>query len=255
VAAVLQALAITAARNVSSGADELRVAVGGRSLSLAAGLLSESTVWAVLRLLRDLDGSPVGLVVKGVGTEADTYALVTPDVVDPDPDAAGRPAVDVVHDAWSVLGSQHRRVYETIAEQGIEGIADIANNARVSISSAYDAVAELCRVGLLSRGRGWVRPGETTLDEIAARHGLGRSRSLRVTLYRAARQRWRQWLADRPLKAALATEQRQGGRSIHTFVDAALSAADYTDYLTAVVMEGPPAGGTECDVSDMSEAA
>jgi len=258
VAAVLQAVAISAVRNVGRGAGELRVAVGGRSLSLAAGLLSESTVWAVLRLLRDLDGSPIRLVVKGVGTEADTYALVTPDVVDPDPDAVGRPAVDVVHDAWSVVGWQHRRVYETIAQHGIQGIADIANNARVSISSAYDTVAELCRVGLLTRGRGWVRPGETTLDDIAAQHGLGGSRCMRVALYRAARQRWRQWLADRPLKAALAAQHRNAGRSMHTLVDVVLSAADYTDYLTAVVMQGPPAGRTECGVGDhdgISEAA
>lgn len=249
VAAVLQALAVSAARTVKPGSPCMRVAMGGRSLSLAAGLLSESTVWATLRLLRDLDGSPVRLVAKGIGVEADTYELVTPAIVDPDPDATGRPTVDTVHDAWSILGWQHRRVYEMVTQCGLQKVADIAMAARVSTSSVYDSMAELCRVGLLSRGRGWVDVGETSLDDIAAQHRCGRLRSYRVRLYRGARQRWRQWLADRPLKSVLTAAREIPSNSVG-LVDTLLGTA-HEDYLAAVMDAGPPLEpGEECDVGD-----
>ena len=63
-AAVLQALAISAVRAGELVNGVPVVAIGGRSLSIAAGLLSESTVWAVLRTLRDMSGAPILLVNK-----------------------------------------------------------------------------------------------------------------------------------------------------------------------------------------------
>ncbi len=249
VAAVLQALAVSAARNDCGDPGEvLQVSVGGRSLSLAAGMLSESTVWAVLRLLRELDGSPVRLVEKGSGTEADSYALITPDVTDPTPDAAGRSAVEGVHPAWSVLGWQHRRVYETILSQGLRSVTDIAAAARVSLSSAYDSIAALCRAGLLERGRGWVGLAAETLDDIAARNGLERTRRTRINLYRAARERWKKWLEERPLKAALAVVRHTMTRSGHILIDLVLTATDYDDYMAAVMRDEPPAEHHEHDV-------
>lgn len=249
-AAVLQALAVSAARNACAADEVLQVAVGGRSLSLAAGLLSESTVWAVLRFLRDLDGSPVQLVEKGSGTAADTYALIAPDVQDPTPDAAGRPCVDGVHPAWSVLGWQHRRVYETISGQELRSVTAIATAARVSISSAYDSIAALCRAGLLERGRGWVEAAATSLDDIAARNGLERTRRTRINLYRAARERWKKWLEERPLKAALFVVRHAMTRSGHILVDLALSATEYDDYMEAVMRDGPSAEHHEIDVGE-----
>lgn len=240
VAAVLQALAVSITQSRPAEGAALQVAFGGRSLSLAAGLLSESTVWAVLRLLRDLEGSPIQLVEKGTGKAADTYELVTGDVVDPAPDAPGRPTVDGVHTAWSVLGWQHRRVYEVATEQDLRTVAEIAAAARVSASSAYDSIAALCRVGLLHRGRGWVAVGATTLDDIAARHGLERTRRTRITLYRKARERWNKWLEERPIKAALAVVRHAMSRGGHVLVDLVLTDTEYEDYLTAVMRNEPP---------------
>ncbi|MEN4397339.1 hypothetical protein [Mycolicibacterium conceptionense] len=248
VAALLQALSVSAARTADGRGRQLQVAVGGRSLSLAAGLLSESTVWATLRLLRELDGSPVRLVEKGSGPDADTYALVIPDVVDPTPDAAGRPEVSGVHPAWSVLGWQHRRIYETITEQGLRAVVDIAAAAHVSISSAYDTIAELCRSGLLRRGRGWVAAGDITLDDIAGRYGLERTRRTRIQLYRAARERWKKWLAERPFEPALAVVHHSVTRSGHILIDTVLTAADYADYLAAIMRDEPPRDDGEHDV-------
>jgi hypothetical protein len=107
---VLQALAVSAARAGSVIDGVPVVAVGGRSLSLAAGLLSESTVWAILRRLRETPGAPILLIAKGSGLVADRYALTTPDITDPTPDDPGRPAVTDVHPAWAVLGHPHRRI-------------------------------------------------------------------------------------------------------------------------------------------------
>ena len=104
------ALAVSAARAGSVIDGVPVVAVGGRSFSLAAGLLSESTVWAILRRLRETPGAPILLIAKGSGLVADRYALTTPDITDPTPDDPGRPAVTDVHPAWAVLGHQHRRI-------------------------------------------------------------------------------------------------------------------------------------------------
>ena len=97
---MLQALAVSAAPAGSVIDGVPVVAVGGRSLSLAAGLLSESTVWAILRRLRETPGAPILLIAKGSGLVADRYALTTPDITDPTPDDPGRPAVTDVHPAW-----------------------------------------------------------------------------------------------------------------------------------------------------------
>jgi hypothetical protein len=240
VAAVLQALAVCTARTVQRSGGSLQLAVGGRGLSLAAGMLSASTVWSTLRLLRELDGSPVRLVEKGFGAEADTYVLVTPDVVDRTPDAAGRPSVSGVHPAWSVLGWQHRRVYETVLGQGLHTVSEVAAAARVSSSSAYESIAELCRCGLLSRSRGWVGAGRTTLDEIAARVGLERTRRDRIAGYRAARRRWMQWLAERAFKRVLAVVGHAMTRTGHVFIDVTLTATEYDEYLADVMRHEPP---------------
>lgn len=241
VAAVLQALAVSAARAGETIEGEHTVAVGGRSLSLAAGLLSETTVWAVLRMLREMPGSPIRLVEQGGGTSADRYALVRPDVLDPSPDGAGRPVVEGVHEAWSTLGVQHRRIYEAVAALGVEKVTDIASAARVSLSAAYESVAVLCGVGLLRRGRGWVRPGDTTLDDIAGQHRLDRLRRRRINFYRAARVRWRKWLASRPLELMLRAVRQVATKTGRILITVDLKGAEYDDYLAAVLTEGPPA--------------
>lgn len=107
---MLQALAVSAARAGSVIDGVPVVAVGGRSLSLAAGLLSESTVWGDSAPAARDPGAPILLIAKGSGLVADRYALTTPDITDPTPDDPGRPAVTDVHPAWAVLGHPHRRI-------------------------------------------------------------------------------------------------------------------------------------------------
>ena len=165
-AAVLQALAVSAVRAGELVNNVPVVAVGGRSLSIAAGLLSESTVWAVLRTLRDMPGAPILLVTKGTGLKADRYALTKPDIRDPHPNEPDRPMVTDVHDAWSVIGLQHRRVYETIAATGLDNARQLAAAARTSQSSTYNSLAELARIGLVRRRHGTITLSDTGLDDI-----------------------------------------------------------------------------------------
>jgi hypothetical protein len=240
VAAVLQALAISAVRAGELVNGVPVVAVGGRSLSIAAGLLSESTVWAVLRMLRDTPGAPILLVAKGAGLNADRYGLTTPDLRDPYPDELGRPAVTDVHDAWSVIGLQHRRVYEAIANTGLDNAGELAAAARMSASSTYNSLAELARIGLICRRAGVITLGDTTLDDIATQHRVAEVRSSRITVHRAARMQWQTWLATRRIRptepAATIT-----AAVIVPHVVLAFDAINQADYLTSVMATGPPA--------------
>jgi hypothetical protein len=174
------------------------VAVGGRSLSLATGLLSEDAVWRVLRDLRDRPGAPLILTRTHVGAEADTYALTMQHTVATHALSGDRVRVEPVHDAWSVAGHHLRRIYELVACHGLTEKADVYAAALVSRTTGDDAVIALEILGLLTRtGRGTVAVGPTTLDSIAAAHETESVRQERITRYRNERQQWRVWLGAR----------------------------------------------------------
>jgi len=235
-AAVLQALSVMAVRAGTVVKGVPTVAVGGRSLSLAAGLLSESTVWTTLRRLRETPGSPLLLIRKGEGPRPDQYALVTPDVTDPHPDAHGRPRVTPVHPAWIVIGHQHRRVYELVLS-GVSTPRDLAIAARMSRTAVYDSVSELSRCGLLNRSSNHVAAGTITLDDIADSHRLDEEWADRVERHREARRTWIRWLNTRqsPLqeppvpKPPSGVAQHHGGEP-----------GERAEYLAAVLATGPP---------------
>lgn len=239
VAAVLQALAVSAARGGELVNGVAVVAVGGRSLSIAAGLVSPETVWSVLRFLREFPGSPVLLVDKGSGLEADRYALTTPDVIEPATTAGEVGALLVeVHPAWWIVGLAHRRVYETVVDRGVQSVADIAVVARVSVSAAYASVAELCRVGLLERHHRVVRMGSVTLGRIAHVFRLDEVRAERIAEFSQERQLWRAWLGDRRETLDALGVPADPGMVLLIAVE--LSADEYDEYLTSLLVHGPP---------------
>lgn len=197
VQAVLQALAWSALAAGERVNGVWVVGVGGRSLSLATGLLSEDAVWRVLRDLRERQGAPLILTRQHLGVDADVYALTTQNPV-AGSGAAERVRVEPVHDAWSVLGHHRRRIYELIACHGLTDRADLYAAAAVSRSSGDEIVRDLEIVGLVTKtGRGTVGPGTATLDGIAAAHRTETTRADRLTRYRAERDQWRAWLLDR----------------------------------------------------------
>lgn len=239
VAAVLQALAVASARSGAVINGVPSVGVGGRSLSVGAGLISESAVWAALRMLRDMPGSPLLLVSVGTGVKADSYALVTPDVRDPDPQAAGRPTLSDVHPVWSAIGLRYRRIYEVIENSPDLTVAETAAAARMSRSGAFDAIAELARVGLVSRRKGRVSTTQLTLDVLGEQLSIGEYRAERIAAHQKARKRWREWLAHREDPVVAPRDPRPLRVQLPTW--GPLSAADHDDCLVTLMANGPPA--------------
>lgn len=199
--AVLQALAHA---SVVAGAVVRGVPVvevGGRSLSIMAGCLPETTVWQVLRDLRDLPGSPILRTRQAAGQLADQYVLVTPRInerrVRPDRIHIDRTRVEPVHEAWSVLGLHCRRLYELIAHHGLTIPADVIAAAGMSRSAGYAALDTLTTAGLLTHQRGRITPGPIRLDDIAVAHGLAHTRHERIARHRHQRALWHDWLNTR----------------------------------------------------------
>lgn len=187
------------------------VAVGGRSLSHAAGLMSESTVWSALRLLRETPGSPILLVARGAGPDADRYALTTPATsTSPGRARIQRARVEPVHRAWSVLGIRLRAVYETVVNGSATTVEDVFAAASLRPSNGYAIVADLVSAGLIEKNGPRLRPGRLTLDDVATAHGLERVAADRIVRHRAERVVWRSWLENRdfsvPLEVANGSE-------------------------------------------------
>jgi hypothetical protein len=244
--AVLQTIAFYA---VVAGEQRLGtwlVGVGGRTLSLGTGLLSEDTVWRVLADLRERPGAPLVLARQHVGVEADVYALTMQNKVITDSGRAERVRVEPVHPAWLVLGHHKRRIYELIAHHGLSARADIYAAAAVSRATGDNVILELEIAGLIAKsGRGSVRVGSTTLDMIAARHHLEDVRAERLALHRTERAAWRAWLADREqqhstgfLVSDEVTEDAARRDAPWIFND-----ADHAQWLEAVMATGPPDAG------------
>lgn len=244
--AVLQAIAFHAVTGGEQRAGTWVVGVGGRSLSLAAGLLSEDTVWRVLADLRDRAGAPIVLVRQHIGLDADVYALTTQNRVNHDGGESERIRIEPVHDAWHVLGHHLRRVYELITHHGLTNKADIYAAARVARSTGDSAVLDLQTAGLITRtGWGTVAPGPITLDTIAERHQLDGWRAERIERYRAERNEWRSWLAERE-------DQRRTSRHPH-HDDTAITTdsdfdPDHAAWLESVMATGPPLDEEQADI-------
>ncbi|MFF7943318.1 hypothetical protein ACFZC5_26700 [Nocardia gamkensis] len=212
VLAVLQALAWASAVGGQVARGVPVVEFGGRSLSLAAGHLPESTVWGVLRELRDMPGAPILRTRPGRRLTADRYALVTPHhghrAIHPDPAQLSRARVEPVHPAWTVLGLHCRRIHELITRDELTTPADVFAAASVSPSAGYNALAVLTTAGLIHHTHGHLRPGPTHLDDIAHAHGLHQQRTRRLACHHRNRTTWKQWLTEH--------DRRTGRPAAHT---------------------------------------
>ncbi|RJQ66269.1 hypothetical protein D5S17_36205 [Pseudonocardiaceae bacterium YIM PH 21723] len=219
------------------------VAHGRRWLAIAAGLLSDETVSTMLRVLRDIPGSPILLIEKGTGTQADRYALVTPRIngheVPVDPAILDRTTIDPVHPAWSVIGLPARQIYEALdraADAGQYNVRpqDLAEDTGMSPTQTYQALIRLAEFNLVDRGYGWARRTTRTLIDIATEHATDDLRAERIARHRAERQAWHDLLAlwnGETTTDCPDTEQLPSD----PWLD-----ADRQDYLTSVLATGPP---------------
>ena len=230
VIAVLQALAFYAHTAGEERAGVWLVGVGGRTLSIASGLLSEDAVWRVLAELRDRPGSPILRTRQAIGRDADVYALTMQNQVTNDPAGAQRVRIEPVHPAWSVLGPHLRRLYELVAHHGLTSKADLYAAAALPRATGDRMITDLEIVGLLTRtGWGTVAPGHTSLDAIATQHHLHEQREERLERHRTERRTWHKWLDD-------LAQQRQP--SIEA-VDAT-PGSEHAAWIDDVMATGPP---------------
>lgn len=239
--AVVQALAYSSALAGKLVEGVPVVAVGGRSLSHATGLVSESTVWSALRLLRETPGSPLLLVARGAGREADRYALTTPAVTrSPGKARIERARVEPVHSAWSVLGLRGRAVYELISGGISTTVDDVFAAAKLRPSNGYAILADLTTAGLIKRDGAALSIGSRSLDDVAAAHGLETVAAERIVRHRAERLLWQVWLDGR-----FASPSRDGGTALHMLgnqltIHAAIDADDSERLWALRIQEGPP---------------
>ncbi len=239
---VFQGLAIKAALAGTIRAGIPIVGVGGRSLSLSAGLLPPTTVFDVLRRTRTMVGSPILLVRPAVGREADFYALTAtnPDNLTLIPQ--DRIEVRDVHPAWSILGRQHRLIYELISATGLTSPADVYAAARVSTRSGQLTLASLATAGLINRNGRTVAVGAVSLDDIAAAHHLHETFAERIDRFLRERAAWHAWLALQEELRGLAPPVEDGKEPV---LAATPAFADEQEYLSAVLAQGPPDAGIQ----------
>lgn len=239
--AVLQTLAFYAAVSGEQRSGAWLVGVGGRSLSVGCGLLSDDTVWRVLADLRDRPGAPLVLARRHIGTEADVYALTSQNRVTTDVQRAERVRIEPVHEAWIVLGHHLRRVYELIVYHGLTRKADVYAAAAIPRATGDAMVVELEIAGLIQRtGWGGVARGHTELGAIADRHRLAEYRRERLERHVAERAAWKAWLTSREQEhfgmPALVVQETPVPGIACIGTDRVVDDA----YLTAVMATGPP---------------
>lgn len=238
-AAVYQALAIQAVRagDVINGVPV--VGVGGRALSIATGLLGETTVWEFLRETRDLPGSPLVRTRIAQAREPDYYALTHQNPMGVTAETVAATRVEDVHPAWKVIGHRHRRIYELIVHRNLERPRDVFAAAHTPSSTGYDTLATLKIAGLITHERGRLAAGPVTLDDIATAHHLEEQRAQRISRHQEERASWHSWLRSREEAHQPPLSAHYGGDST-TATMTGLDGADHEEYLSAVLATGPP---------------
>lgn len=237
-AAVYQALAIHAVRagEVINGVPV--VGVGGRALSIATGLLSETAVWEFLRETRDLPGSPLVRTRIAQGREPDYYALTHQNPMGVTRDAVAATRVEDVHPAWKVIGHRHRRIYELIIHQQLERPRDVFAAAHTATTTGYDTLAALKIAGLITHQHGRLTAGPVSLDDIASAHHLEERRNQRIQRHQQERADWHSWLLDRDQTHQQPISTHHSGTPTTTVTGQ--HDADHEEYLSAVLATGPP---------------
>lgn len=243
---VIQALAWAAAVSGQIIEGVPTVGVGGRSLSIAAGMLPESTVWSVLERLRETEGSPLLLIERGVGQNPDRYALVstpaaresaTVSELVAGEETAQSTEIDSVHPAWSVVGWRHRMLYDAVDAAPDAMTADeLFAAVGIGRTSGYEALLDLRVAGLIIVDKNHLSLGPVELDDIGHRHGLTTAVRARIVRHRAERIVWREWLAARDD----ARTPPEPDPALFTIAhDDPLSSVE-PEYIAAVMDTGPP---------------
>jgi hypothetical protein len=207
-------------------------------------MLDDGTVSEMLRVLRDLDGSPLLLIESHSGRSADKYALVTAridgeDVVPTDAEVS-RARVEPVAAVWGVIGHATRAVFERLeaverAEPGARSrVASLIAAGVQGQTQVYAALRRLVEFGLVERGHGWVRRTARTLEEVADEHQVADWRADRIERFRTERSAWQRLLS---LWNAEASEDCP---EVERLPQDPMPADEREAWLASVIAAGPP---------------
>lgn len=176
------------------------VAVGCRAIAVATGL-HHATVARHLRRLVAIDGSPVRLVARGRGLDADRYVV---ELSAADKDVAMRRGlakgkIHAVRPVFRALGPVAALVYEAIERRGRAQVSVIVQATGMSRSAVYASVREMAELGMLRADQhGWKLEYATDLVQLADQLGVLEDVERQINLYRHQRRLWATYLASIP---------------------------------------------------------
>ncbi|MDQ3157305.1 MAG: MarR family transcriptional regulator [Actinomycetota bacterium] len=188
--AVLAALAEAAQK---TGA--VIIEFGNRSLAVATGL-DQRTVGKILNRLRENDEPLISLVQEAVGVKANAYELIVPAAVERA--AVSKPwkkgKARGVRAAFRELGLPASFMYAAL-EQASEPLngRDLAKDARLGVTTAYEALETLHSWGLAERIPGGWALGTAGLDALAEAFGIIDQIKAQIVRYREERRQY--WAA------------------------------------------------------------
>lgn len=183
--AVLAAVAEAAQRTGS-----LIVEHGNRSLAIATGL-DQRTVGKILKWLASEDEPLIDLVLPASGVKANAYQLIIPEhlatAAQSKPWKKGK--AHGIRAAFRELGLPAAFMFAAL-EQATEALngRDLAKDARLGVTSAYEALSVLHSWGLVERTpQGW-KLGTQSLDQLAEAFGIVDQIKTQIERYRAERR-------------------------------------------------------------------
>lgn len=192
---VLRALLVFAQMHGTS-----EVAVGCRAIAIATGL-HHGTVAKLLKRLTVVRQSPVKLVARGRGLEADQYRI---ELSDDDAELARRRGlaqgkIHALRPVFRALGPVTALVYEALERQGRCDVNALCDATGMSRATVYKALQVLHSHAMIENtGRGWKIDFTTNLTALADRLGVLDSVQRQINLYRKQRRQWAYYLASRP---------------------------------------------------------
>lgn len=184
---------------VLSGTTEIRI--GNRGLAIAAATDNGTVSRLITSLLAEpSDRGLIDLVHDARGIHARVIKLRIPPLLAAS--CAERPwrrgRIHGIRAPFRELGRAAAFVYDALGQlDAPTGGRELAAQARLSPSAAYEALATLAAWGLAENtGRGWVR-GDASLAWLAEHFGVDDAVAAQVERYRAERRAWWEWLVAR----------------------------------------------------------
>lgn len=172
--------------------------VGCRTFALALGQ-HHSTVARLLRRLAQLSDGMVTKIADARHRNADVYLIELPQRYRGlARDLSWRQGkIHAIRPVFRVLGPAAALAYEAIERSRLSPTTrEVAQHARIGASTAERALGEMSALGMIHRDQDkrWHITHTTSLTQLAQRLGADQDVAAQLTLHRAQRRQWHDWL-------------------------------------------------------------